>query len=72
MYKTHSASPTKFGRRPSFGGKFRYGRAKKFNNSRSRFGGTRSRKRFGGDRIDFSRFVKKGIYVPGKLVSFVV
>jgi len=68
MYKTHSASPTKFGRRPSFGGKPRFGVAKKFNNSHRRFGGG-SRKRFGGQRgqrIDFSRFIKKGVHVEEK------
>lgn len=72
MYKTHSASPTKFGRRPSFGGKPRIGGARKFNNSRPRFGGGHRAggagrgKRFGGERIDFSRFIKKAIHVEEK------
>ncbi|MFA6520034.1 MAG: DEAD/DEAH box helicase [Candidatus Paceibacterota bacterium] len=63
MYKTHSAAPKKFGaHKPS-----RFGGARKFNHSRPTFrrssgGGKRSR----GERIDFSRFVKKGIQVEEK------
>lgn len=65
MYTKYSGSPKKFGR-PSFASKSkpRFGGAKKFN-SGSRFGnrgGGRSR----GERIDFSRFVQKGVYVEEK------
>lgn len=42
------------------------GGPRKFNNSRPRFGGNRSKKRFGGERIDFSRFIKKGTHVEEK------
>ncbi len=52
MYKAYkpSASPSKFGRRPSsFNGRPRF---QKKNNTRSR-----------GERIDFSRFIKKGMHV---------
>ena len=65
MNTSHSGSPKKFGR-PQFASK-----AKKINShSNSRFHGKKSssfgskrsssKKRFGGERIDFSRFVKKG------------
>lgn len=76
MYKRHSASPKKFGShtsasktpvRHSLGGKPRFSGGK-FNNSKShifkRGGG--NKKRFGGERIDFSRFIKKGVYVEEK------
>lgn len=63
MYKSHPKSPIKFGVAN------RFGSAKKFNNSRPRTfrksGGSRG-KRFGGERIDFSRFIKKGIHVEEK------
>ncbi len=61
MYKRHSSSPKKFGAnistfrapaRRSFGGRSRF---QKKNNPRSR-----------GERIDFSRFVKKNVYVEEK------
>ncbi|MEK7569491.1 MAG: DEAD/DEAH box helicase [Patescibacteria group bacterium] len=50
MHTSYRANPSKFGR------------PRKFNNSRSRFGGKRPshNKRSRGERIDFSRFVKKG------------
>ncbi len=68
MYKQHSASPKKFGSYTSstFRAKSRFGvGARKFNNSRSTFkrGGSfggKSNKRSRGERIDFSRFIKKG------------
>ncbi|OGI98713.1 hypothetical protein A3H53_01060 [Candidatus Nomurabacteria bacterium RIFCSPLOWO2_02_FULL_40_10] len=65
MYTRHSGSPSKFGR-PKFALK-----AKKFNNSRPRFGGSKSssRSRFGGargERIDFSRFIKKAAHIEEK------
>jgi len=73
MYTRHSASPKKQGAHTStfktpshsFGGKPRFS-GRKFNNSRPLFkrsGG--SKKRFG-DRIDFSRFIKKGQWVEEK------
>src|SRR3989344_8822954 len=79
MYKSHPATPKKFGShtssfrapaRPSFGGKPRFG-ASKFNSSRPRFGGSKSssRSRFGGargERINFSRFIKKAIHTEEK------
>jgi len=61
MYKRHSTSPKKFGvnistfrapARRSFGRKSRF---QKRNNARSR-----------GERIDFSRFIKKNVYVEEK------
>lgn len=53
MYTRHSAAPSKFGRRPSsFRGRPNF---QKKNNSRSR-----------GERIDFSRFIKKAIHVEEK------
>ena len=55
MYKYHSGSPRKFGRSKfARGAKVHFG-GRKFNNKRSR-----------GERIDFSRFVKKGAYVEEK------
>ena len=63
MYTRHSGSPSKFGRP-----KFAY-KAKKFSsNSRPRFAGnrTRSNKRSRSERIDFSRFVKKNVFVKEK------
>ena len=57
MYKRHSATPSKFGRRPaSFKGRPRF---QKKNNSK--FGGSPRPRR--GERIDFSRFIKKGVQV---------
>ncbi len=67
MYTRHSATPKKFGSHTStFRAKPRFGGGK-FNNSRPMFAahkksGGRSR----GERIDFSRFVKKNIYVEEK------
>lgn len=72
MYKTNPAGPKKFGGHTStFRAKPRFGSGpKKFsNNSRPRFGGGRgggNRKRFGGERIDFSRFIKKAVHVEEK------
>lgn len=59
MYTRHSAHPEKFG------GHVSSFRGKKFNkpNFRSR-GGTSKRSR--GERIDFSRFIKKNVYVEEK------
>lgn len=60
MYTRHSGSPSKFGR-PAFASK-----ARKFNNSRPPFkrsgeGNSNNKsKRSRGERIDFSRFIKKG------------
>ena len=79
MYKQYSAAPKKFGghtstfkTKPRFGG----GTKKIFsNNSKPRFGsggirhGVVGKKRFGssrGERIDFSRFIKKGVHVEEK------
>lgn len=72
MYKTNSATPKKFGSHPStFRAKPRFsGGAKRFsNNSRPPFkrgGGRPQNKRSRGERIDFSRFIKKGIHVEEK------
>jgi len=61
MYKSHTGTPSKFGR-PKFAHK-----AKKFNNSRPSFKRrSTSNKRSRGDRIDFSRFIKKNVYVEEK------
>lgn len=60
MYKSHSGSPSKFGR-PKFAFK-----AKKFNSSRSSFKRSAGNKRSRGERIDFSRFIKKNVYVEEK------
>ena len=52
---SHSVAPSKFAR------------PRKFNNSRPRFGGRKiTNKRSRGERIDFSRFIKKNIYVEEK------
>jgi len=66
MYTSNAKGPKKFGQSSSFKAKPSFGSGK-FNNSRPRFGGSRgggsrgaSKKgRFGGERIDFSRFIKK-------------
>src|SRR3989344_6820826 len=56
-YKPHSATPSKFGRRPSsFKGRSR------FPNKNHRQGGA-SKSRSRGERIDFSRFIKKAIHM---------
>jgi superfamily II DNA/RNA helicase len=68
MYKSHSATPSKFGRRTSFQAKPRFG-ARKFNNSRPSFkrgGANGNKKKRFGDRIDFSRFIKKGEQIAEK------
>lgn len=67
MYTQKKANPKKFGSHTSFKAKPRFGGGK-FNNSRPIFRGKRpsSNKRSRGDRIDFSRFVKKGILVEEK------
>ncbi len=65
MYTRHSAAPKKFGSQTSsFKAKPRFGGGK-FNNS-SKFRKSGDGKRSRGDRIDFSRFVKKGIHVEEK------
>ena len=75
MYTKHSVAPKKFGSHTSsFRAKPSFGGARKFNNSRPSFKGSggshhqggASRKRFGGERIDFSRFIKKAIHVEEK------
>lgn len=69
MYTRKPASPKKFGRPTSaFKAKPRFGSGGKFNNSRPSFNKRRSssNKRSRGERIDFSRFVKKGIFVEEK------
>src|SRR3989344_7445509 len=59
-YKPHSATPSKFGRRPSaFKGRSR------FPNKNHRQGGA-SKSRSRGERIDFSRFIKKAIHMEEK------
>jgi ATP-dependent RNA helicase RhlE len=68
MYKTNSTNPKKFGGASRFGARKParpQGRAGGFHSSRPRFGGGRpSHKRPGrGERIDFSRFIKKAIHV---------
>lgn len=68
MYTRHSASPKKFGSHTStYKAKPRFGGGK-FNNSRphsfKRSGAGNKRSR--GERIDFSRFVKKNVYVEEK------
>lgn len=70
MYARNSASPKKFGSHPStFRAKPSFGRGK-FNNSHSRPAFKRSggggNKRSRGERIDFSRFIKKAIHVEEK------
>jgi superfamily II DNA/RNA helicase len=58
MYKSHSVAPSKFGRRPaSFKGRHSF-QNRRHGGASSRHGGG-NKKRFG-DRIDFSRFIKKG------------
>lgn len=42
------------------------GGAGKFNNSRPHFGGNRNKNRSRGERIDFSRFIKKAVHVEEK------
>ncbi len=78
MYTHKTASPKKFGSHTSaskaparsFGGKPRFSRGtKKFSNNprpRSFKGGGGRGKRFGGERIDFSRFIKKAIHMEEK------
>ncbi len=66
MYTKHSSGPKKFGRSSSFRAKPRFGGG--FSSVRRpafRRGG--GKKRFGGDRIDASRFIKKGEYVEEKV-----
>jgi len=65
MYTRQTGSPSKFGRPKTAS---RFGGTRKFNNSRPPFkrGGGGSKKRFGGERIDFSRFVKRGQHVEEK------
>ncbi len=59
MYTRYSGSPSKFGRRaPSFRGRSR------FQKNNTKFGGSPRQRR--GERIDFSRFIKKNIYVEEK------
>jgi ATP-dependent RNA helicase RhlE len=72
MYTSHSASPKKFGSHSSYRAKpVRSGNHPGgFHSSRPRFGGT-NRKRSGGgrargERIDFSRFIKKGTHFEEK------
>ena len=66
MYKQHSAVPKKFGSHTStFRAKPRFGSGK-FNDSRPSFKRSGGGKRSRGERIDFSRFVKKGIYMEEK------
>ncbi|HEV7424034.1 MAG TPA: DEAD/DEAH box helicase [Candidatus Paceibacterota bacterium] len=67
MYTRHSAAPKKFGSHTStFRAKPHFGSGK-FNNSRSHFvGRPTSNKRSRGERIDFSRFIKKGMNVEEK------
>ena len=54
MYTRHSASPKKFGHYSSF-------KKPRFSNNRKRIN-----KKIRGERIDFSRFVKKNVYVEEK------
>ena len=64
MYKSHPKSPKKFGVAN------RFGSAKKFNTGfKPRFGGGRKggiKKRSRGERIDFSRFIKKSVHMEEK------
>ena len=75
MYTSTKAHPKKFGShastfktpvRHSLGGKPRFSGVKKFNSSRPPFRGNKSSKRSRGERIDFSRFIKKNVYVEEK------
>jgi ATP-dependent RNA helicase RhlE len=59
MYKSHSGSPSKFGRP-----KFAYKAKPHFGGRKSGF--NRSKKRSRGERIDFSRFIKKGVHTEEK------
>src|SRR3989344_2826300 len=68
MYSRHPSGTSKFGRSRSsraparsFGGKPRLGGGRF-----SRPKGNKSKKRFGGEHIDFSRFIKKGTHVEEK------
>jgi len=67
MYTHKTAHPKKFGGHTSFKAKPRFGGGK-FNNSRphsfKRVGSSNKRSR--GERIDFSRFIKKGTHVEEK------
>jgi ATP-dependent RNA helicase RhlE len=76
MYTSHSATPKKFGShsstfksKPHFGGTRKPVRSGGFHSSRPRFGGGAKRSGGGGrsrgERIDFSRFIKKA--VPSEL-----
>jgi superfamily II DNA/RNA helicase len=69
MYTANKAHPKKFGSHTSsFRAKPRFGAVRKFNNSRPhsfKKGGT-SKGRSRGERIDFSRFIKKNVYVEEK------
>ncbi len=69
MHKNNSA-PKKFGTHTStFRAKPRFGAVRKFNNSKLhsfKRGGGSSSKRSRGERIDFSRFIKKGVQVKEK------
>ena len=66
MYKPRSATPKKFGSHSSaFRAKSRFSR-EKFNNSKPRFKGNKNKNRSRGERIDFSRFVRKNTYVVEK------
>ena len=66
MYKPRSATPKKFGSHSSaFRAKSRFSR-EKFNNSKPRFKGNKNKNRSRGERIDFSRFVKKNTYMEEK------
>lgn len=53
MYKRHSVAPKKF-------------EGRKFNSSKPRFSGNRNKGRSRGERIDFSRFIKKGTHTEEK------
>lgn len=67
MYKNNNSSkPKKFGTSKFASNKpvRKFGSGKFNNNSRRKSGG--GKKRFGGDKIDFSRFIKKGQYVEEK------
>ncbi|MES3032277.1 MAG: DEAD/DEAH box helicase [Patescibacteria group bacterium] len=73
MYKSNSTSPKKFGGHTStYKAKPRFSSGtKKFNNNSrpstfKRSGGGGRGKRFGGERIDFSRFIKKAIHLEEK------
>ncbi len=72
MYTRHSSAPKKFGSHNSspstFRAKPRLGGVKRFNSSRPRFRGSKSPKRgrFGAERIDFSRFIKKATHIEEK------